>query len=444
MTRRRHLSVCLLLCLILPGTLAAQDWPELPPNLPDEDKLYGLSVVWQEVNYNFAFFDQVPDLDWDSAYRAFISQVLATESSYDYYQTLKRFVALLEDGHTRVWLRGVAGVYESYPWVLTQNVEGRVLVTNVGRSLENELPVFSVIETIDGEPAAERAQREHGPYTFASTDHDRANRILERALYGPPDEPVHITFVTPEGDEGELKLERDRRTREDEWLLPTSSDRPRFEFRWLDGEIAYMALNTFNDPGVVDDFQAVLPELYGAKALVIDIRNNGGGNSSNGYKIAAYLTDDTLETSAWKTRENVAAFKAWGRYNERYQAYNDMNAWHDGGTHGELEPAEGRRLIVPTVVLQENATYRAAGRWLREHLHKTGHLSRRPRLRRDRHRARHLRRADDRGCAAGQGPGPRSRGGTVEGVVRIESRSTKTTYKRQALRAAITLGARRS
>jgi C-terminal processing protease CtpA/Prc len=360
MTRRRHLSVCLLLCLILPRALAAQDWPELPPNLPDEDKLYGLSVVWQEVNYNFAFFDQVPDLDWDSTYRAFIPQVLATESSYDYYQTLKRFVALLEDGHTRVWLRGVAGVYESYPWVLTQNVEGRVLVTNVGRSLENELPVFSVIETIDGEPAAERAQREHGPYTFASTDHDRANRILGRALYGPPDEPVHITFVTPEGERGELTLERDRRTREDEWLMPTSSDRPRFEFRWLDDEIAYMAVNTFNDPGVVDDFQAVLPELYRAKALVIDIRKNGGGNSSNGYKIAAYLTDDTLETSAWKTRENVAAFKAWGRYNERYQDYSDMNAWHDGGTHGELEPAEGRRLIVPTVVLQENATFSAA------------------------------------------------------------------------------------
>jgi C-terminal processing protease CtpA/Prc len=37
-----------------------------------------------------------------------------------------------------------------------------------------------------------------------------------------------------------------------------------------------------------------------------------------------------------------------------------MNAWHDGGTHGELEPAEGRRLIVPTVVLQENATFSAA------------------------------------------------------------------------------------
>jgi C-terminal processing protease CtpA/Prc len=37
-----------------------------------------------------------------------------------------------------------------------------------------------------------------------------------------------------------------------------------------------------------------------------------------------------------------------------------MNAWYDGGTHGAVAPAEGRRLIVPTVVLQEHATFSAA------------------------------------------------------------------------------------
>jgi C-terminal processing protease CtpA/Prc len=128
----------------------------------------------------------------------------------------------------------------------------------------------------------------------------------------------------------------------------------------LDDDIAYVALNTFNDAGVVDDFEAALPELYRAKALVVDIRKNGGGNSNNGYRIAAYLTDDTLQTSAWKTREHVAAYKAWGRFSERYRDYNQMNAWRDGGTHGAVPPAEGRRLIVPTVVLQEHATFSAA------------------------------------------------------------------------------------
>jgi len=360
MTLQRHLSAGLCLCLTLVPALAAQDPPSPPPDLSDTDKLFGLSLIWQEANYNFAFFDQVPELDWDSAYRAFIPQVLASRSTHEYYEELKRFVALLEDGHTSVWLSAPAGRFESYPWVLTQHVQGEVLVSNVGRSLESELPPYSVIETIDGEPAIERAVRERGPYTFASTEHDRLDRIVGQALYGPPDRPVPIAYVTPDGERRRLMLNRDRRTREDEWLLPTRSTRPRFELRWLDGDIAYVALNTFNDEAVVSDFEAALPDLYRAKALVVDIRRNGGGNSSNGYRIAAYLTDDTLQTSAWKTREHVAAYKAWGRFSERYRDYSQMNAWRDGGTHGAVPPAEGRRLIVPTVVLQEHATFSAA------------------------------------------------------------------------------------
>ncbi len=360
MIRRRSLSACLVLSLILAPALPAQDVALPPPDLSDSDKLFGLSLIWQEANYNFAFFDQVPELDWDSAYRVFVPRVLATESTYDYYQQLKRFVALLEDGHTSVWLNAPAGQFESYPWVLTRNVQGQVLVDNVGRSLQSEIPIHSVIETIDGEPAAERAIRERGPYTFASTEHDRIDRVLSAALYGPPDRTLRITYVTPAGARREATLKRDRRTREDEWVLPTRSTRPRFEFRWLDDEIAYVTVNTFNDAGVVEDFEAALPELYRAKALVVDIRKNGGGNSNNGYRIAAYLTDDTLQTSAWKTREHVAAYKAWGRFTERYQDYNQMKAWRDGGTHGAVPPAEGRRLIVPTVVLQEHATFSAA------------------------------------------------------------------------------------
>jgi len=349
-----------LMALTLVPALAAQDVALPPADLSDGDKLFGLSLIWQEANYNFAFFDQVPDLDWDSAYRAFMPRVLATRSTYDYYQELKRFVALLEDGHTSVWLGAPAGRFESYPWVLTQNVQGKVMVANVGRSLESEIPVYSVIETIDGEPATERALRERGPYTFASTEHDRVDRIMAGALSGPPDQAIVIGYMTPNGERRRITLKRDRRTREDEWLLPTRSTRGRFEFRWLDDRIAYVALNTFNDAGVVDDFEAALPELHRAEALVVDIRNNGGGNSSHGYRIAAYMTDDTLQTSAWKTREHVAAYKAWGRFSERYQDYYEMNAWREGGTHGAVPPAEGRRLIVPTVVLQEHATFSAA------------------------------------------------------------------------------------
>ena len=66
------------------------------------ERIYGLLLIWQEANYNFAYFDRVPDLDWDAAYREYIPRVLAAEDIFSYYDLLERFIALLNDGHT--WL----------------------------------------------------------------------------------------------------------------------------------------------------------------------------------------------------------------------------------------------------------------------------------------------------------------------------------------------------
>ena len=70
--------------------------------LSDADKIYGLSRIWQEANYNFAFFDLVPSLDWDQTYRNYIPSVIATKSTEEYYLVLQKFCALLKDGHTRI------------------------------------------------------------------------------------------------------------------------------------------------------------------------------------------------------------------------------------------------------------------------------------------------------------------------------------------------------
>ena len=60
-----------------------------------EERLYGLSLIWQEATYNFAYFDQVPELDWDAAYREFIPLVLEAEDPLEYYRVLQRFAAWL-------------------------------------------------------------------------------------------------------------------------------------------------------------------------------------------------------------------------------------------------------------------------------------------------------------------------------------------------------------
>jgi carboxyl-terminal processing protease len=58
------------------------------------DRVYWLSKLWQEVNYNFAYFDQVPDLDFDAHYRSYIPRVLEARSDFEYCSASSRVWAM--------------------------------------------------------------------------------------------------------------------------------------------------------------------------------------------------------------------------------------------------------------------------------------------------------------------------------------------------------------
>jgi C-terminal processing protease CtpA/Prc len=117
----------------------------------------------------------------------------------------------------------------------------------------------------------------------------------------------------------------------------------------------------------------MLPELRRAESLIIDLRNNGGGNSSTGARILEYLTPrDTIEMSRSRTRQNVAAYKAWGAFlspqdtigspwsTRNYLAAHDRLYLDFGTTKRAVEVPLGERIIVPTVVLMGNFTASAA------------------------------------------------------------------------------------
>ena len=70
--------------------------------LSAEEKVYGLSVIWETAKTYYGMWDQVPELDWDAEYQAAIARVLEANSLYAYYNELSAFTALLRDGHTQL------------------------------------------------------------------------------------------------------------------------------------------------------------------------------------------------------------------------------------------------------------------------------------------------------------------------------------------------------
>jgi C-terminal processing protease CtpA/Prc len=96
---------------------------------------------------------------------------------------------------------------------------------------------------------------------------------------------------------------------------------PQFEIRKLPQGIVYAALNTFGSDEAAKQFDSHSDEVLNSKGLILDIRNNDGGNAENGYAVIAHLIDKaTSETSKWRTRDYKPDLRAWGKAEEWYEA----------------------------------------------------------------------------------------------------------------------------
>ena len=361
-------TLCWILCVLVvfAGSASAAD---SEGELTAEQKIAGLALVWQEANYNFAFFDLSPALDWDEEFEKAIPRVIATEDTFDYIREIQRFVALLGEAHTNVEPGKVFRArYGGHPALELEEIERRAVVVNASRELAAEVPVGSVILAVDGVPVDRYLDDRVFPFMSASTEHYLWRQSIRGhtwrsvgLLMGEVDSTVEIAFETPDGETRRTSIRRLARTAEIGWTHPPRRDREVLEFEALEGGILYFALNTFNDKEVVARFEEHLEELATARAVVLDIRNNGGGSSRNGWNIGRHFSETPLEVSHWKTRTQTAAFKAWGRFSDdpERKAHAAMNAWYEPAEFGSVDPPE-RSFNIPVAVLMGSSTYSAA------------------------------------------------------------------------------------
>jgi C-terminal processing protease CtpA/Prc len=361
-----------LVSLLSALSASAQD---LPNNLGPADKVYGLSKFWEEVNYNFVYLDKIDRKAWDSTYKAMITQVQQTTNDYDYYRLLLRFCALLKDGHTKVSSPGsVSGLlygkmFGNY-WFALDKIEGKAIITRNLKSENAELPIGTELIAVNGIPTRQYAKDSVDPYIASSTDYIREREAIQNLLLGLVGQSYDVQFKRPDGKVFSLHLTHAKTT--DTAFYPPFTNSPLLELKWYPGKIAYLALNGFDNPAIDSLFKARLPELYAARALIIDLRDNGGGSTGIGTEILQYLMTDTLmQHSRYYTRQHRAANKAWGAYVRPKDTVGDAGAtenwlsYHDQYYYAfdyapDTVHLQAKRLVVPTVILTGNNTASAA------------------------------------------------------------------------------------
>ncbi|GGF18092.1 S41 family peptidase [Hymenobacter cavernae] len=282
------------------------------PQLSEDEKVAGLSKFWSEAKYNFAFFDKIPKVSWDSLYLAYIPKVKAAPTTLAYYQLLQEMCAQLHDGHTNVYppRELMNEVYERPPLRIAL-IEDKVLITEVGSETLRQqgfVPGQEVL-AVDGVPARTYAEARSG-WQSASTPQDRTMRTYNTILAGAASKPVEVTLQDAKGRTLRKTVARSGYTDE--------QTRPVLEFRLLKDNVGYLALNGFDKAEVVQRFAEVYPQISQTSALIIDVRANGGGNSDYGYEVLSYLTDQPFQTSRWITRDYHPPFRPWERAPQWY------------------------------------------------------------------------------------------------------------------------------
>ncbi|MCW3118254.1 MAG: Peptidase family S41-like protein [Chitinophagaceae bacterium] len=358
-----------------------QGHAQIANTLTAADKVFGLSKFWQEVNYNFAYFNNISRYSWDSAYKALIPEVIASRNDYAYYRLLEKFCALLKDGHTQITVPPIAGVNYMYNTfgdylLVLKRVAGKVIIKRTFKKDGDRFPLGSEIISVNGLPTEQYIRDSIAPYISASTDYVRVDIASSMLLKGFPGSTFVVKIKKPGGEEAEYTLTH-ARTR-DSIFLPIDEyteekNKGLLEHKTFDGNIAYVALNSFSDPKIGPLFENLLPSLEKTKGVIIDLRNNGGGDDGIAFNILKhFIQDSVLVASSSMVRLHDPYLKAIGRYvnladtagnadkREAWLLYNGYAVFDKPGTfRSKIDPGT-LKINAPVAILTGSNTESAA------------------------------------------------------------------------------------
>lgn len=342
----------------------------IPNSILPQEKLYHLSRLWSEAKYNFVNMDNI-DFSWDSLYYQYIHKVMDSKNDYEYARLMKAFIASLKDGHTTVSIGyNALDLYEDYVPMSLSDFDKRIYITFIrkGIGLDSNL-LGAEILSISGISTPQYLEDSIFPYIAASTE----QHLWMQGTYALSSDlrtkNFRATAKKRNGDIVALDIKRNgeaKRTEQEEYYGPVPS-RSRYDLvrlDWLKDSIAYLYISSFYPvEEVCGKLYALQEQINKAKALVVDIRKNGGGATNVGWFLQSQLTppgQDWFLNYAWSTRINDGVKKANGNWIEEYKDYYTSSAirYEDADTVYIGDTI--LRYTMPTVILIGRYTFSAA------------------------------------------------------------------------------------
>lgn len=292
--RQRALRMALVVSLLSFTLLEISPLPLLPFTSLPEAKAGGVSTATREGR--LAVFDDVWEtiharyydptfhgVDWQAQRAVFRPLAAEAASGAELYSILRRMIGKLRDAHTRVRTPD-----EKFDWqhpraisvgLSVREVEGAPVIVAVERGSEAErlgLRPGDTVIRIDDEAALDVFRRRLQEYGGSSTAAAARLRAMATLFDGPHASTVRIVWRNGEEKEKSGSLQREWRERS-----------PQVRVRQVEGGNVLVEFDVFAPDTALEFTRTAMSRLRNARGIILDLRNNGGGDAEAMTEIAS-------------------------------------------------------------------------------------------------------------------------------------------------------------
>jgi C-terminal processing protease CtpA/Prc len=340
-----------LLSFVAIGTLVAQQGPT---GLSRAQREADLRQLARETQAKWAYAEdrrQIGGLDLAVLAEALIARLDGVADDGAFVGLVREFVAALQDGHASVqWAGKERQPFRRWPFTVVDTEQGLVVDTLLPawNGTAVGLARGDLLLEVDGVPIAQRiatAERR----TNASTAGARRRQALWQVVYDESD-PRRYKVRRPDGTEAVIEAAAAKHHPE---VAPRATA---IESRRLAADVAYVRIPTFalgdakawaaatpaERPALLAKDAAAIRAAFagavGCRALVLDLRDNGGGTDLLGMEVAACLLPKGSVYYGLASRGLL-----WG--------------WNEPGFHKLQVPGDPPRFAGRLVVLIDEGTF---------------------------------------------------------------------------------------
>jgi|SRR5579872_2651418 len=274
--------------------------------LHDVTYIEDFDELWRTLGERYCFFAEKAT-DWGSVRRLYRPMALAAASTAAFTEVVRRVLAELYDAHTHL-SDPPDGTPRWPPFdLLADPGAGGVRIAAIeegSAAADAGLVVGDEVVSIGGEPVA-AAIAALTPRCLTRRDPAAVRYAANVAIAGRRGQGRDLGLRTADGAVRRVQVP-----------LKPRPPAPDVESRSLEGGLGYIRIRGFADDATVAAFDAALAKLANPRGLVLDVRDNGGGDTAVARPIMGRFIAERRPYALMRRRAGAALSAPWTEYVE--------------------------------------------------------------------------------------------------------------------------------